>query len=422
MRRGVGVRAGLAALLLSGVLMAATAPAPAGEHPAPLDFPDPFVAAVDDGYVAVATSPHRGTLTVPLRRSTDLKRWSDPVEALAQRASWASRASVWAPALFNPEPGRWLLYYSVPHLPSRSRCISVAVAARAEGPYVDDSVAPLTCDEARGGAIDPEAFRDDEGRDWLVWKTEGRPDDVEAALWSQQLGSDGLSLVGSRRPLLERRLDWELPLIENPSMFFQDGGWKLMYSAGVWQNETYKVGLARCHSPAGPCERLLDRPLLASGRGLAGPGGASVFRDRANRLRVAFHAWAPERVGYEHGGSRGLHLAAVGPGARLGADPVGALDGLHRLADGSLQVRGWAADADDHSPIQVHLYAGGRGTAVLWATGTRPDVERAHPGLGAGRGFDAAVGGVPAGAEVCAFAINTGLGSNRLLGCRRAPR
>lgn len=384
------------------------------------DFPDPFVLPVDSGYLAVGTSPEGSTIKIAMRRSTDLRSWGEPVEALTRIAAWARPAAAWAPSIASPAPGRWRLYYAIPHAVGQRRCVSVAEAIRPEGPYVDRSVAPLTCDDERGGAIDPEVFADDEGRQWLLWKTEGQADDqMESALWSQQLDPDGTSLIGARRPLLERQLDWERPLIENPSMVSHGGRLLLFYSAGVWQNETYKVGVARCHSPAGPCERLFAHPVLASQQGVAGPGGASAFYDRSGRLRLAFHAWSPDRVGYGSGGARSLHVGAVtGEQLAVGAHPVGSLDEVALVTPTTARARGWGTDLDGHAPIYVHLYADGRGVGSIHAAGLRPDVEAANPGFGAYRGWETLVEVPPGARELCAYGINVGLGTNTLLGCR----
>ena len=385
------------------------------------DFPDPYVLPVDGGYIAVGTSPAGAGLRIPMRRSSDLRSWSEPVEALARVAAWARPASAWAPAIASPAPGQWRLYYAIPHAVTRLRCISVAVSVAPEGPYVDRSAIPLMCDDKRQGAIDPEVFNDDEGRQWLLWKTEGQADDpLESALWSQQLDADGTGFIGERRPLLERQLEWERPLIENPSMVAHGGRLLLFYSAGVWQNDTYKVGVARCHSPAGPCQRLFDHPILGSQPGLAGPGGASAFHDRSGRMRLAFHAWSPDRVGYQAGGARSLHVGAVmGDALSVGANPMGSLDDFAWVGPTAAKVRGWGADVDGHAPIDIHLYADGAGVGAIRAAGLRPDVEAAHPGLGAYRGWEALVE-IPAGArQLCAYGINVGLGVNTLLGCRQ---
>ncbi|HUR48468.1 MAG TPA: glycoside hydrolase family 43 protein [Acidimicrobiales bacterium] len=412
-RRGIGALVVLLAAFAAGLV-------PHAGAEGVTDFPDPFVLPVDGGYIAVGTSPAGSPIKIPLRKSTDLRDWSQPVEALARVAAWARPASAWAPSISSPSPGQWRLYYAIPHAVTRLRCISVATSVSPDGPFIDRSAIPLVCDDRRGGAIDPEVFNDDEGRHWLLWKTEGLDDATEAALWSRQLDADGTDFIGEPHPLLERSRNWERPLIENPSMVAHDGRLLLFYSAGVWQNETYKVGVARCHSPAGPCERLFDHPILSSRPGIAGPGGASAFHDRSGRLRLAFHAWSSDRLGYQAGGARSLHIGAVmGQSLAVGANPVGALDDFSWVGPTAARVRGWGADLDGHAPIDIHLYVDGRGVGSIRAAGLRPDVEAANPGLGAYRGWEALVEVPPGARQLCAYGINVGLGANTLLGCRQ---
>lgn len=103
----------------------------------------------------------------------------------------------------------------------------------------------------------------------------------------------------------------------------------------------------------------------------------------------------------------------------LPGDPVGRLDGAHRTTDGSLVVNGWALDPNTTGPIDVHVYAGGRGWNLGPATRSRPDVARVFPAYGAGHGFAATLPGLPPGSRtVCAYGIGVGSGANSALGCR----
>ncbi len=98
----------------------------------------------------------------------------------------------------------------------------------------------------------------------------------------------------------------------------RDGsGLYLFYSAGTWQNATYAVGWARCSSPSGPCTKGGDRPLVAAGPDLSGPGGQEIVHTGDGRRWLAYHAWVPLEGGYP--GSRRLlhisplHFDATGP-------------------------------------------------------------------------------------------------------------
>ncbi|MFT3798435.1 hypothetical protein [Microbacterium sp.] len=99
------------------------------------------------------------------------------------------------------------------------------------------------------------------------------------------------------------------------------------------------------------------------------------------------------------------------------SSPFGYLDAVE-AAPGVFHVTGWAIDPDTAAPIAVHLYVGTTGTAVT-ASSARADVGTAYPTYGAAHGFDATIAATGAGdATVCAYGINTGAGSNRLLGCK----
>jgi hypothetical protein len=101
------------------------------------------------------------------------------------------------------------------------------------------------------------------------------------------------------------------------------------------------------------------------------------------------------------------------------ASPFGSLD-VVSLGDGSVRVAGWAIDPHTAAPIDVHVYVGGAGHATRADVG-RPDVGIAFPSAGASHGFDVAVpvdlSMIGDGVDVCAYGIDVGGGTNRLLGC-----
>jgi len=74
------------------------------------------------------------------------------------------------------------------------------------------------------------------------------------------------------------------------------------------------------------------------------------------------------------------------------------------------RVTGWATDANTTDPIRVHIYVDGVGKASVLAD--EPESS------GRDRGFDVVVDGLTPGSHrVCAYGIDVGPGSNRLLGC-----
>ena len=96
----------------------------------------------------------------------------------------------------------------------------------------------------------------------------------------------------------------------------------LFYSGGSYADDSYATGYARCASPTGPCTRVSDQPLLATGGRVSGPGGAMPFVDRNGRLRLAYAAWDIGNTGYPKSPAcrrtaagcpqRKLHIATLG--------------------------------------------------------------------------------------------------------------
>jgi len=96
--------------------------------------------------------------------------------------------------------------------------------------------------------------------------------------------------------------------------------------------------------------------------------------------------------------------------------PVGSVDGI-ASAPGDIRLSGWALDPDTTAPIDVHVYVNGVGYPTT-ANRPRPDLAPFYPGLGTNHGFEVSVPPPLWGSvDVCTYGINTGPGSNKLLGC-----
>jgi hypothetical protein len=274
----------------------------------PYDFPDPFVVAAGGGYYAYATNSAGGA--VQLLRSGDLQTWAFAGTALDGVPGWAVPGATWAPAvLAAPDGNGWALYYAVRHADSGRQCISAAWSAGPAGPFVDGSTRPLVCELGQGGSIDPSPFVGPDGAPYLLWKSEGEVVGGGAAIRAQRLDADGLGLAGDG-PATLAAVDqgWEGRTVEGPSMAMTGSGLLLLYSANRWDTAGYGVGAAWCSSPLGPCEKV-PGPVLGTGGAMVGPGGAEAFVDGSGQLRVAFHAWQGEEVGYPN--ARLLHIGTL---------------------------------------------------------------------------------------------------------------
>ena len=286
-------------------------------------FPDPDVFHLGRLWIAVSTTvAHR---SLPMVTSRNGRVWRGRTahgtghrrtnDAMIGVPRWAARkpagahrfVPVWAPALGRVARGRWLAAYAAPlRRHPWKRCIGIATAKRALGPFRNHRSRPLVCPRSEG-AIDPDIFRSGH-RTYLLWKTEGRGR-ARTTIWIRPLRHNGRGFrPGSHAHVLLRPARaWEGELIENPSMIRHRGRLYLFYSANRWYTRHYAIGYAVCRTPLGPCRRPQRRPLLASGRGVAGPGGESAFHGPRDQLLLAYAAWPSGRVGHE----RRLHVATL---------------------------------------------------------------------------------------------------------------
>jgi beta-xylosidase len=271
------------------------------------DFPDAFVLPHGSNFIAYSTN---NGANVPIATSNDLVHWAfvtDPAsgklrDALPRLGAWAKGGYTWAPEVLQLG-NRYLLYYTASNPKRNSQCIGVAVASDPLGPFVDSNAEPIVCQTELGGSIDPDAFRDADGKLYLYFKNDGNRVHARTSLWGQALSPDGLSLVGTPVQLLKDDQGWESRVVEAPSMVRSPAGYELFFSGGFfgWNPEEgglspYAMGYASCTSALGPCTPARENPILHSFNDresgcLSGPGHQSIFTVGA-RTFISFHAWA----------------------------------------------------------------------------------------------------------------------------------
>ncbi len=303
----------LRALLAAGAALAMPAAAPAADAPPPFvpsltsDFADPFVLPDGDRFLAYSTNPIGGGANVQTAISHDLLHWEilrDPDgkkhDALPVLPAWAKGGWTWAPEVLKTDKG-FVLYFTAKDKKTGRQCIGAGTSADAAGPFVSDAPAPLVCQLELGGSIDPDAFRDSDGSLYLYFKNDGNAVHKPAGLYVQKMTPDGLGLAGEPVELLRSNpKNWELDVIEAPSMVKMDGNYVLFFSAGYFgwpENERlspYSMGYATCTGPTGPCTKAPE-PLLFSRMGnagcISGPGHQAPFQV-GTRWFLAYHAWS----------------------------------------------------------------------------------------------------------------------------------
>jgi beta-xylosidase len=271
------------------------------------DTPDPQTIRVGDTWYLFHTNADGRN--VPVLTSPDLVTWTPAGDALPELPAWADAGKTWAPEVIALAEDRYLLYYTVAGRESGRQCLGRAVASAPQGPYRDDADAPLVCQAELGGAIDASPFRDTDGSLWLLWKNDGNAIGTDTWLWSQRLSADGLTLTGEPVKLLKQTEAWEGSLVEGPFLGRRDGKLFLFFAANAYDRSSYAEGYAVCETPAGPCVKAAENPILASNEVASGPGHASMV-EHDGRTWLLYHAWPP--------GSEG----AVDPGRQLWLDEV----------------------------------------------------------------------------------------------------
>jgi hypothetical protein len=146
-----------------------------------------------------------------------------------------------------------------------------------------------------------------------------------------------------------------------------------------------------------------------------------------NARRFGFLPSYPPDGGLQGPNPEPWEYVFVGPEHSRAQSPIGVLEAATAAAYGEVAVRGWAIDPSAVTVgIDVHVYVGGRvdepgtiGTDLGPATLDRPDVAAAYPEAGPNHGFGGVVdsGDLQGTVPVCAYAIDVGPGTDRLLGC-----
>lgn len=253
------------------------------------DFPDPEVILTDGGYVAFATAS--GYREVQMATSPDGVTWEVlEDDALASMPAWASKGKTWAPGVHRATDGTWRLYFTARAYQEDTQCIGVATSDSVTGPYVPASDEPLVCQADLGGDIDAVVFTDSDGTDYLLWKNDGNSIGQDTWIWLQQLGPDGLELVGERSQLIKQDLPWEANLVEAPALIQHEGVYWLFYSANFFGGPEYATGAAWADDLRGPYTKLPDPVLSTEKTGYNGPGGGSVVSTPEGDV-MFLHAW-----------------------------------------------------------------------------------------------------------------------------------
>lgn len=102
----------------------------------------------------------------------------------------------------------------------------------------------------------------------------------------QQLGADGVTLVGAATEVLDRS-DTDGPLVEAPNLVLAGGTYVLFFSSSCYSTTLYDVSYATSPSVTGPYTKSTEPLLVTGDYGLTAPGGATSVEGGGE---MVFHA------------------------------------------------------------------------------------------------------------------------------------
>lgn len=176
---------------------------------------------------------------------------------------------------------------------TKPHCIGAAISDEIAGVYhpVNDF---KQCNET--GVIDPAWFKDDDGKQYVVYKTDRPKVFLEIREVSNRGPKEGVQWTGNAQPLLKMHSQGHSDgyNLEAPYIFKNSGIYFLAYSTHFYGDGSYDVQYATAKNVKGPYTRAKE-PLLkttdAFGCKLIGPGSPSFQKscDDEKTVKIIFH-------------------------------------------------------------------------------------------------------------------------------------
>lgn len=262
---------------------------------------------------------------------------------------WTNGKGIWAPGAFvHTKDGvrRYYLFYTAGNRETPSRkCIGVATSTHPTKGFVAAD-RPLVCPtKGKRWALDADVVRGPEGAVWLLWRDGQRAIGPESALSVMMISFTKAGAVrGETAPkvlLRSNNLPWTkyrdggVTVLENPSAFYVNGSWYLMYSGNSWNTDNYATGIAYCGAKLadnactpmpGPRRAYFayrgknglpsDMVLKGLPGNKRGPGAMQVFRAHDGKLWVGWNYIVDNAKKAEVRLSRTAPLVVTGKGAK----------------------------------------------------------------------------------------------------------
>ena len=250
---------------------------------------DPFIYLEDGTYYLYAS--HRSEEGITVYTSTDLATWKE-MQGLDRggfayvKGNGFGRNRFWAPEMYRYR-GRYYLFHSA------EERVTVDVADSPRGPFRNAEKKPYFAE----GGIDNSLFVDDDGTPYMLYAHFNNGNEV----WICELEKDLLhAKAETRRKLIRAEEPWEMnpehpewSIAEGPCLVKVDGLYYLTYSSHHVIDPAYNVCLATAPRLSGPWTKQGRAPILAPRDGLECTGHHSLFKDKAGKWKIVFHARDP---------------------------------------------------------------------------------------------------------------------------------
>ncbi len=225
----------------------------------PGDFADPCIIQYNDTFYVYATTGTDATVWY----SADFTDWK------LITLNWPTSMGIpnmWAPAVTEGKDGRFYMYYSL------NSEIYAGVADHPKGPFRNllPDEKPFIRDKEffppKIHTIDADCFIDDDGQAYLYW----------GSGWGFKDGVCAVGILDDDMCSFKENPVEITPdgYFEAPHLFKRNNRYYLMYSDGIFYDDTYKVRYAIADSPLGPFTEAKNSPVLITNmdRKTHGPG------------------------------------------------------------------------------------------------------------------------------------------------------
>ena len=273
---------------------------------------DPFVLCDGNSYYMYATSTGTG---FKVWKSTDLRRWTNVGLAYQKSGTSFGNTNYWAPEVYKRD-GKYYMFYSAQYNRSgggTSYAIGCATSDSPTGPFTDIIPGKPVFDPGYA-VIDANVLFDKSGKVYLYYSRDLSENVVAgkhtSEIWGVEFSPDLKSAIGE--PVListpdtaweTRTGDWRWN--EGPCVFERNGIYYLMFSAGVYSDNTYSVGYATSDSPLGRYTKNKSNPIMSGdGKYVSGSGHNNYFMSPdGTEMMTVYHTHSDPSAG---GGDRQL--------------------------------------------------------------------------------------------------------------------